>query len=61
MGRQIKKNRSTKPSKHEKICERCGNGGITRKTVFRCRYCGWINGVGAEEYGVEITRGSIEG
>lgn len=60
MRRQSKKRHSRKRHKHEKICERCGNAGITRKTMFRCKYCGWINGAGAEEYGVELSKGSID-
>ena len=47
-----------KPNPNKKICERCGNGGYTPKTIFKCRYCGWMNG--CEEYNVEITRGGID-
>lgn len=60
MGKQIKKIHPQKKNKYEKICERCGNEGITRKTVFRCMYCQWLNGVGADEYDVEITYGGLE-
>lgn len=57
MGKQIKKIRPLPVNKYEKICERCGNGGICRKTVFRCKYCGYINGT---EFEVVITRGGLE-
>ena len=60
MGKQIKKIRPEPKHPHEKICERCGNGGITRKKQFRCMYCGWMNGVGSEQYDVEITSGGLE-
>lgn len=52
--------RKRKPSKiivAKKICEQCGNGGRTKKAVFKCKYCGYINGLGTE---VLITKGSIE-
>ena len=52
------KNKRRKPNLNKKICERCGNGGYTARTMFRCKYCGWMNG--CEEYGVEITRGGID-
>lgn len=60
MGKQIKKIRPEPKHPHEKICERCGNGGITRKKQFKCMYCGWMNGVGADQYDVEITYGGLE-
>lgn len=60
MGKQIKKKPIILPKKNEKVCERCGNGGFTQKEVFRCRYCWWLNGIGAEEYEVYITRGRVE-
>lgn len=60
MGKQIKKKTKQRRNKNEKTCERCGNGGFTPKEVFRCKYCGWLNGVGAEEYGAEVTKGSLE-
>jgi len=51
--------RKTKKSKENlKICERCGNGGYTYKTMFRCKYCGFMNGYG--DYNVEITKGGID-
>ena len=59
MGKQIKKIRPERPHKHEKICERCGNGGICKKKKFRCMYCGYLNG--EEEYEIVITRGNLEG
>ena len=56
------KNKRKKTNPNEKICERCGNGGFTSKTVFRCKYCLWLNGVEDEylKYGVEVTRGGID-
>lgn len=59
MGKQIKKIRPSKPHKYEKVCERCGNGGITKKTTFRCMYCGWLNGE-PEEPRVIVTRGGLD-
>lgn len=44
-------------SKYYKECERCGNGGFTKETVFRCRYCGYINGMNGK---VKIVRGGID-
>lgn len=52
------KSKRKKPNPNEKVCERCGNGGFSRKKIFKCRYCGWING--CEEYNTEITRGGID-
>lgn len=59
MGKQIKKIRPKPKHPYKKICERCGNGDITKKVMFKCRYCGWLNGVNAE-YDVTITRGGLE-
>lgn len=59
MGKQIKKKAYTKPNKNEKICERCGNGGFTKKTVFNCKYCGWLNGVGMGDR-ITITKGGVD-
>lgn len=59
MGKQKKKIHPEKVSKYYKECERCGNGGNTKKVMFKCRYCGWINGT-ESEYGVAITHGSLE-
>lgn len=60
MGKQIKKIRPKPVDKYIKICERCGNDGRTRKTEFRCKYCGWQNGIGLDQYDVVITRGGLE-
>ena len=57
MGKQIKKVQPPKLHKYERVCERCGNGGITKKTEFRCRYCGWWNG-SKETRRVVISRGT---
>ena len=53
----MKKNKTKKKKTNIKVCECCGNGGFTTKTVFRCRYCGYINGL---EHEVLITRGGID-
>lgn len=47
MGKQIKKasQKRQKVSKFQRICERCGNEVFSPKRVFRCRYCGWMNGI----------------
>ena len=60
MGKRFRKIAPPKPNKYMKICERCGNGGITKKTVFQCKYCGYINGIEADKYGVEISRGGLD-
>ena len=52
----MKKNKSKKKKRPFRICEQCGNGGFTDKTVYKCKYCGYMNGLGNE---VLITRGSI--
>lgn len=50
MGKQIKKasQKRQKVSKFQRICERCGNEVFSPKRVFRCRYCGWMNGRSAK-------------
>ena len=54
----MKKNKKAKKKETPfKICEQCGNGGKTEKSVFRCKYCGYINGLENE---VLITRGGID-
>ena len=53
----MKKNKSKKKKRPFRICEQCGNGGFTDKTVYKCKYCGYINGLGNE---VLITRGNID-
>ena len=47
MGNQIKKasQKRQKVSKFQRIFERCGNEVFSPKRVFRCRYCGWMNGI----------------
>lgn len=47
MGKQIKKAhpKKKKVNKWLKICEQCGNEIITPTKVFKCRYCGKVNGV----------------
>lgn len=59
MKKEHKKTVRKKVNPAKKVCEQCGNGGYTRKDVFRCRYCGYVNGIDSE-YGVEITRGGID-
>lgn len=59
MGKQIKKIRPKPVDKYIKICEQCGNGGRTKKTEFRCKYCSWQNGVGLDQNDVVITRGGL--
>lgn len=60
MGKQIKKIRPERPPKNLKICEQCGNGGITKKIQFRCKYCGYVNGIGADQYDVQVTYGGVD-
>ena len=62
MKRPKKKINPFKKNPREKVCERCGNGGFTSKTVFRCMYCGYLNGIEEEclKYGVEVTVGGID-
>lgn len=57
MGKKRKKVQPEKLSKNYKICERCGNGGITRAKQFKCRYCGWQNGL---PEGIVVTYGGLE-
>ena len=47
MGKQIKKLRLNrqKPNKWERTCERCGNETFSPKRVFKCRFCGLVNGL----------------
>lgn len=52
-----KKKITKKRSKNYKECERCGNGGFTKATIFQCRYCGYINGMNGK---VKIVRGGID-
>ena len=56
----MKNNRKKNPNK--KICERCGNGGYTAKTTFRCRYCGWMNGLDDfyDQHNAVVTYGGID-
>ena len=44
-----KKSNKQKVNKFERICERCGNENFSFKPVFRCRFCGEINGIKKEE------------
>lgn len=59
MGKQIKKphQKHKKPNRLLRTCEQCGNDGISRSKVFKCRYCGYINGLPDR---VEVTRGNLE-
>ena len=41
---QIKK----KVSKFDRICERCGNEIFSRNPIFKCRFCGEVNGLNKE-------------
>lgn len=34
-----------KKSKYERTCERCGNEQFQRKEVYKCIYCGLVNGI----------------
>lgn len=58
MGKQIKKpHQKRKKNRLLRTCERCGNDGKSRNKVFKCRYCGYINGLPDR---VEVTRGKLE-
>lgn len=59
MGKNKKKtvNKTVKKNKNERVCERCGNGGFSRNEVFKCKYCGYLNGV---EGRVEVTKGPYD-
>ena len=50
MGKQKRKKNQVieKKSKFEKICDRCGNENFSFKPVFKCKYCGEINGLRKE-------------
>lgn len=47
MGKQFKKAhlKKQKVNKWQKTCERCGNESYTPNKVFRCKYCGQVNGL----------------
>jgi hypothetical protein len=47
MGKQKKKKNQKiqKKSKFERTCERCGNDNFSFKPVFKCRFCGEVNGL----------------
>lgn len=47
MGKQKKKqqHKKQKINKFERICERCGNENFSFKSVFKCRFCGEVNGL----------------
>lgn len=58
MSKQIKKHQKRKKvSKFQRICEICGNDVFSFKRVYKCPYCGLINGLPDR---VEITRGRLE-
>lgn len=61
MGKQIKKKKTQnqKKNKYMKTCERCGNEVFSFKKVFKCKFCGWLNGLNLQEE-VQITRGGID-
>lgn len=43
-----KKQKIQKKSKFERTCERCGNDNFSFKPVFKCRFCGEVNGLKRE-------------
>ncbi len=59
MSKQIKKPHQKREKRNplKRTCEQCGNDGISRNKVFKCKYCGYINGLPDR---VEITRGRLE-
>ncbi len=50
MGKQKKKKQQKreKVSKYMRTCERCGNDNFSFKPVFKCRFCGEVNGLERE-------------
>ena len=49
MGKTKKKNKKKqKVSKYERICERCGNENFSFKPIFKCKFCGEVNGLNKE-------------
>ena len=44
-------------SKRIRECERCGNFNKPKQEVFRCKYCGHLNGTDGR---VEITKGGLD-
>lgn len=57
MAKNFKKKRKMEP----KTCERCGNGEFFGNKMFRCKFCGWLNGdYDFAEYGVVVTEGGID-
>ena len=51
MGKQKRKQhpKKQKVNKFERICERCGNENFSFKPIFKCRFCGEVNGLNREE------------
>lgn len=46
MSKQIKKKTNNrKKSKWERTCEICGNEVFSRRSLYKCPYCEWKNGV----------------
>lgn len=50
MGKQKKKKTQQKQkiNKFERVCERCGNENFSKSRVFKCRFCGEVNGLNKE-------------
>ena len=48
MSKRKKQPQQQKKNKLEKICERCGNENFSYKPVYKCRFCGEINGLKKE-------------
>lgn len=50
MGKQKRKKQQIrqKINKFERTCERCGNENFSFKPVFKCRFCGEVNGLKRE-------------
>lgn len=32
-----------------RTCEQCGNESFCKQKAFKCKYCGWMNGVDKDE------------
>ena len=50
MGKQKRKQpqQKQKINKFERTCDRCGNENFSFKPVFKCRFCGKVNGIQKE-------------
>ena len=46
MGKQVRKQNQNhkKTGRWQRVCARCGNENYSPRKVFKCQYCGLMNG-----------------